>query len=396
MPRGTGRRVCKPMDAFITDLSFFLPGKAVDNTAIERYLGSVDRLAARTRKMILASNGIERRHYAIDPESGAATHSNAQLAAAAVQGLRLWGDAASPAIDCLCCGTSSPDQLMPGHASMVHGELGMGPCEVVSTAGICLSGITALKYAAMSVALGQAKRAVATGSELASSFMRSDFFNSAACEAAADEAAEERYPAFSFEENFLRWMLSDGAGAMLLEPAPADGLTLQIEWIEIVSQAHRLEACMYAGCTKRENGSLVGWREHMRCGEDKKGRIFTVKQDARLLNREVLPTLVGDVLPLLAQKYGLRPEEVDWFLPHYSSEYFRPLLHEQLRKSGFSIPLSRWYTNLRERGNTGSASFYIMLAELCQSGRLSRGEKILGFIPESGRFSVGYILFTVV
>ena len=32
----------------------------------------------------------------------------------------------------------------------------------------------------------------------------------------------------------------------------------------------------------------------------------TSTSDARLLNREVLPTLVGDVLPLLAQKYGLR------------------------------------------------------------------------------------------
>ncbi|HDZ76453.1 MAG TPA: hypothetical protein ENH42_03490, partial [Desulfobacteraceae bacterium] len=51
---------------------------------------------------------------------------------------------------------------------------------------------------------------------------------------------------------------------------------------------------------------------------------------------------------------------------------------------------------LGRKGNTGSASFYIMLEELFSSGKLRRGERILGMIPESGRFSVGYVLLTVV
>ena len=84
------------MNAFINDLSTFLPGQAVDNNSIDKYLGRVDRISARTRKMILASNGIEKRHYAIHPETGAATHTNAQLAAEAVRGLRLWQETPSP------------------------------------------------------------------------------------------------------------------------------------------------------------------------------------------------------------------------------------------------------------------------------------------------------------
>jgi 3-oxoacyl-[acyl-carrier-protein] synthase-3 len=60
------------------------------------------------------------------------------------------------------------------------------------------------------------------------------------------------------------------------------------------------------------------------------------------------------------------------------------------------IPEERWFTNLAAKGNTGSASFYIMLEELFASGRLRKGERILGFIPESGRFSVGWMLLTVV
>jgi 3-oxoacyl-[acyl-carrier-protein] synthase-3 len=138
---------------------------------------------------------------------------------------------------------------MPGHASMVHGELGQGPCEVVSTAGICVSGMTALKYAVLNVLSGQVHNAVATGSETASTYMRSSFH---ASRAASRADAVETDPSLAFEADFLRWMLSDGAGAVLVEPEPRpDTLCLKVEWIEIVSFAHELEPCMVAGAVKR-------------------------------------------------------------------------------------------------------------------------------------------------
>lgn len=380
------------MNAFITAVSAFLPGQPVNNDDLERYLGKVDRIAARTRQIILAGNGIENRHYAIDPQTGATTHSNARLAAEAVRRLVPAGsDLSTDFIECLCCGTSSPDQLMPGHASMVHGELGCDPCEVISTAGICLSGITALKYGAMSVAQGLSRRAVATGSELASTFMRTSFF-----QAMQGAGKRQDHPAFCFEAEFLRWMLSDGAGAVLIENKPAaNGLSLGIDGIEIVSHAHCLETCMYAGAVKQADGSLKGWREYVGEGEAARNNVLTVKQDARLLNREVIRTLVGKSLPPVVEKHGLKPEDIDWFLPHYSSQYFREPLLQQLQEIGFAIPEERWFTNLASKGNTGSASFYIMLEELFSSGRLHKGDRILGFIPESGRFSVGWMLLTV-
>ena len=385
------------MNVFITAVSAFLPGQPVPNNDLDRYLGKVERIAARTRQIILANNGIETRHYAIDPETGATTHSNAQLAAEAVRRLRPSGqEPTGGSVECLCCGTSSPDQLMPGHGVMVHGESGLGACEVISTAGICLSGVAALKYGAMSVSLGLSHSAVATGSELASSFMRTSFFE--AMQGAVEQAADsKRHSAFSFEAQFLRWMLSDGAGAVLIENKPAaDRLSLRIDWIEIISHAHSLEACMYAGAVKQEDGSLRGWREFAKGSEAAWQGIMTVKQDARLLNREVIRTLVGKTLPAIAAKHGLQPGDIDWFLPHYSSNYFREPLQQQLEEINFVIPEERWFTNLATKGNTGSASFYIMLEELFSSGRLRKGERVLGFIPESGRFSAGWMLLTVV
>ena len=115
------------MAAFITDLAAFLPGDPVPNDQMEQILGMVNQVPSRTRRIILRNNKIGRRHYALDPRTRAATHSNAQLAAEAIRRLRPHPGFSPAEIECLCCGTSSPDQLMPGHGLMVHGELATPP-----------------------------------------------------------------------------------------------------------------------------------------------------------------------------------------------------------------------------------------------------------------------------
>jgi 3-oxoacyl-[acyl-carrier-protein] synthase-3 len=297
-------------------------------------------------------------------------------------------------IECLCCGTSSPDQLMPGHASMVHGELKGQPCEVMSAAGICNAGMSALKYAWMSVISGQTNNAVATGSELASSFMRSRFCGSVDRKKAAQVEAQ---PTVAFEADFLRWMLSDGAGAAFLCNQPADkGLSLRIDWIDLLSFAHEMGTCMYAGAEKLEDGSLRGWREQRSLTDVGHNNSFLIKQDVKLLNREIITTAVERTLPGLITKHNLKASDIDWFLPHYSSDYFRSHLHDRMEKIDFAIPYERWFTNLADKGNTGSASIYIILEELFHSGRIQKGQKLLCFIPESGRFSMCYMLLTAI
>jgi len=382
------------MEVYITDIAAFFPNSPVENEEMEKVLGLVNGLPSRTRKIILRNNGIRRRYYAIDPATGATTHSNAQLAAEAVKGLKPYPSFQVADIDLLCCGTSAADQFMPGHANMVHAEAGGRHCEVASTAGICLSGISSLKYAAMSVALGLTGNAVATASEQSSSFMRARMCGTID----PDRAARlEKQPSLAFEADFLRWMLSDGAGAMFLAPKPEpQRLNLKVEWIEIVSHANEMEPCMYAGAVKLQDGTLKGWREFDSPAEAIGQNAHLVKQDAKLLNQRIIPVVINRALPYFIEKYGLRPEEIDWFVPHYSSEYFRPIIAEHMRGIGFEIPAERWFSNLAEKGNTGSASIYIILEELLHSGRLRPGNRLLCFIPESGRFSVGYMLLTVV
>jgi 3-oxoacyl-[acyl-carrier-protein] synthase-3 len=67
-----------------------------------------------------------------------------------------------------------------------------------------------------------------------------------------------------------------------------------------------------------------------------------------------------------------------------------------MKSIDFEIPPERWFTNLAYKGNTGAASIYIILEEFFKSDRIKRGDRILCFIPESGRFSMCYMMLTAV
>jgi len=375
--------------AYITRSSVCLPNAPVENDQVEAILGQVGDRPSRARRVVQRSNGIRRRYYVIDPATGKPNYTNASLTAAAVKGLVHDGFALDQ-IACLACGTSNPDQLMPNHAVMVHGELGAPVCEVVATAGVCVSGATALKYGWMSVMSGAAPNAVVTGSEVASLGLLAQNYDAEPLNGAE---VLEAHGELAFEKDFLRWMLSDGAGALLIEPAPRPGLNLRVEWIDIFSYAHLLPACMYVGAEKQADGALRGWMLYS-AREREANSIFALKQDVRLLNDEVIEHTLVKPLARVAAKRALSPGDVDWFLPHYSSEYFRAPVVDGLARAGLPIPQERWFTNLERVGNVGAASIYIMLDELLKSGRLRDGQHLLCWVPESGRFSSGFIYLT--
>lgn len=380
------------MTVYINDISAFLPNDPVDNDHIQDAIGRINDLPSRIKNRVLNNNKIEKRHYALDPATGRLTHTNARLTAEAVKRLNPYRDYTSDDIECLCCGTTTPDLIAPGHGLMVHGELGSPPCEVISTAGICLCGITALKYAFMNVALGYSDNAVATGSELASSLIRSRFF-----EHLQSDRDVKRNPILAFESEFLRWMLSDAAGAVFLSPKKnPDRLSLRVDWIDHMSYAGQYEVCMYMGGLKNDDGSVTGWRELDSPREALERNYFALKQDTGILNEEIVKIAVDLALVRTIGKRNLKADEVDWFLPHYSSDFFREKVFQAMEKIGFAIPYEKWFTNLAYKGNTGSASIYVILEELFHSGKLKEGERLLCFVPESGRFSMAYIHLTVV
>jgi 3-oxoacyl-[acyl-carrier-protein] synthase III len=378
--------------AYVTGLGVCLPNPPVANDEIEQVLGSLSTQSAAVKRRVLINNGIRSRHFAIDPATGNMTHSNAEMTAEAIRAACNGADASLADIECLVCGTSSPDQLIPSHASMVHAALDCPPCEVVSTGGVCCSGVSAFKYGYLNVAGGLCDRAVVTGSDLASPIMRASHFEQQLQAA----GGREKPSRLEFGYEFLRWMLSDGAGAWVISDRESrNGLSLRIDWVDLVSFADRSEVCMYLGMRKTEAGRVESYRTIDSGAGLLAGGFMSLGQDVRILS-DLLPTLMKLAMRQTFAKHGLAPDAVDWLLPHYSSEWFRQLLYDGLVDLDFEVPFDRWFTNLSSKGNTGAASIYIMLEELVASGKVKTGQSILCMVPESARMMFGFIHLTAV
>ncbi len=374
-------------DVYITRVSKFLPNAPVDNDTMEERLGFINGKTSKARRIVLRNNKIETRYYAID-ERGNVSHNNAQLAKEAI--VELCDESFTvEEIKLLSCGTSSADQILPSHAAMVHGFLNSKNLEINSPTGACCSGMNALKYGYMAVKCGEVENAVCTGSERISSWMTGAIYEE---EVAHLEAMKEQ-PIIAFNKDFLRWMLSDGAGAFLLQSEPVGELPLKIEWMEGYSYAHEMEPCMYAGGDKMEDGFLKPWSEYPTEMWSKQS-LFSIKQDVKILGENILVKGV-DSLKNAMGKHGITSEDIDYYLPHISSYYFKDGLYNEMEKQGVKIPWEKWFMNLSKVGNVGSASIYLMLEGLVASRKLKKGDNILLSVPESSRFSFAYAYLTV-
>ncbi len=358
-------------DSYITGTGAFLPGDPVDNDTIHRYLGRVlgER---RVRDKILRANGIRTRHYALDTAQNA-THSVYELASRAVKAC-LAGRGAAPAIDYLAAGSTHAPLLAPGIGSLVHDQLKKdalvdGPIEISSSAGICTSGAQALVHADRAIKSGDVTAAVAVGVEQSSVALKSKAFRPV-----HDVGAVVRDVRTSqwFMSVFLRFMLSDGAGAFLLEPRPREtGTSLRIDWSYSRSFANEAPLCMYL-----------------------QSNPIRLSQDVTILARHMEPLALRALEgALVDHKEALT--DYTAILPHLSSYYFEPVVQRAIAALSPTRRVPYW-TNLQSAGNTGAASIFIMLDEYLRTKELRAGDRLLLFIPESGQFNFVILSLTVV
>ncbi|MEL6917619.1 MAG: 3-oxoacyl-[acyl-carrier-protein] synthase III C-terminal domain-containing protein, partial [Bacteroidota bacterium] len=146
---------------------------------------------------------------------------------------------------------------------------------------------------------------------------------------------------------------------------------------------------------KTNNGGQGrSWIDYKNFSEADRAGAINLKQDIRLVNNIV--GLGVQHFFQLVDESKIDPKKLDWFLCHYSSEHFKQPILDLLHKGGVEIPEEKWFTNLHSKGNTGSASLFIMLEELLHTKDLKDGQKILCMVPESGRFITSFMMLTVV
>ncbi len=360
------------MHCFITRTGSMLPGPNVPNEQIQRYLGVIEG-EQEVQHKVLSMNGIVGRHYAQD-ENQVATDDVYGLATQAVAAALNDFRPTSP-ITYLAAGTTYAPFAGPGIATILHDRLKTvgildRPLEISSHAGICTSAAQAMIAAIRGVACGDHQSAMCVGAEHASQVLKSSVMQPIDDRSEHTDLRKTQW----FMSVFLRSMLSDGAGAFVLENQPQDkGLSLQVDWTHSMSMASEAPLCMKLD---NENGLL--------------------SQDVTILSRHLVPTSSK----FLAEALKQHNESLDTYsmiLPHMSSFFFRRKMERVLQEhfSDPNHPVPYW-TNLATAGNTGAASIYVMLDAYLREHELHDGDRIMLFVPESGQFNYVMVSLTAV
>lgn len=372
---------------YINAIGKFLPGDPIANDEMEEYLGLINGKPSRSKKRMLTQNGIKRRYYALDKKQNT-TESVAGMAAQAIDNCLKKSGVAKEDVQFLSAATTQGDLPIPGFASMVHGESELPICGISSHQSVCAAGMMAIKNGFMHVQSGEVDNAVVCAGELPSRMFKAKRFENQ--KSILDKGS------LPLETDFLRWMLSDGAGAFLLQNRPEkESFSLKVEWIELKSHAPLFEPCMYTGMNKTAEGKQgKSWIDYDSFSEADEAGAINLKQDIRLVNN-IVGLGVQHFFQLIDEG-KMDPKNLDWLLCHYSSEYFKQPILDLLNKGGVKIPEEKWFTNLHSKGNTGAASIFIMLEELLYNKDLKAGQKVLCMVPESGRFITSFMMLTVV
>jgi 3-oxoacyl-[acyl-carrier-protein] synthase-3 len=372
-------------DAYITGTGMFLPGEPVANCRMEDFIGRVGGRKSSIGPRALRWNGIETRHYAMTP-SGEVLHTNASMCAAAVSTALDDAGLGRADLQFLATATTQGDYLVPGHASAVHGELGGGALELASFQSVCASSVMAAKAACLAVRAGEADCAAAVAGEFSSRWFRPSFYDGTAL-----LDAKGRLP---MEADFLRWTLSDGAGAIVVEPNPRPGhASLRIAWIDLTSLAGHFDSCMWAGAAAVNRGDLVHAWCHAGPRAAHAAGAIALLQDFALL-KIIIRAWIGVYLEKV-DSGRIVPDRVDWLLCHYSAQSLRREIVDLLKSTNAMIPEEKWFTTLPTTGNVGSASIWVMLDAFLKSGSAKPGDRVLCVVPESGRAMVGFMMLEV-
>src|SRR5262249_45060449 len=132
-----------------------------------------------------------------------------------------------------------------------------------------------------------------------------------------------------FDAHFLRWMLSDAAGAWLLERRARAAPSLKLLGVHVRPFSGDYSLFIQVGLSASANRSYLDYESFAQAEAD---GAYALRQNIRLLPN--LFDLGIHEYVRLVQSGWIEPQRVDHFLCHYSSQRFAPVVRELLDKAG--------------------------------------------------------------
>jgi 3-oxoacyl-[acyl-carrier-protein] synthase-3 len=320
--------------------------------------------------MMLESSGIEYRHYAIDPETHRLTHTSATLAEeAARQALEAAGKKPDD-VDLLLLSCPMFDRATPPTSTLLQERLGIEECAEMEIHSNC-SGVGKMVQVAFdALRLGRYKTALVAYPQLSSVYLRSCYFSQRA---------------ITKKQAALRYILADGAGAVLVEGVESD---------DAGPIPHEVLATYVESCGgKREPGMTAGGGladlidPEIQIARSAERGAHHLDQDFTAVSRHAGLFLDQGVLRML-EPLGLKLSDIDHFV--YSIPG-RQLYEANLKraKAQFGIRDEQVKFRATRTGYCGGASILLHFDEVVRSGELKPGQTAVVYAVESSKWMSG-------
>jgi 3-oxoacyl-[acyl-carrier-protein] synthase III len=336
-----------------------LPGDPLTNDDLEQLCGILP-------EDVIDGLQVNRRHWIIDPGTGAHRSSNSELAASAAR-QALGRAAVDPSeVDLLVVSTASPEYHLPAVATFVQERLGLARCAVVEVRSGCAGTMQAFDIARRQVADGTHRTAVVVGSEVVSPVLAPLFLG----RDPEDVRLRDRISIYNF---------GDGAGAMVLRAEPTDDSSPP-------SFLGAVNRCL--GGNRKPGMQIIGGGTDAPVSEQlRRKRPFDLRLDVVESARFGPRVFVEGLADLLAHT-GLALADVDaCVVPEGNAGYFSSELEEAgLSAADWKLLETCMVENLSDVGATGSAAVPLALDDAWTSGRIQAGDRVLLLAIETSRW----------
>lgn len=347
----------------------YLPGKPITIDQVDQFLGPLTEAPVKIQKWLERMKvlmkellEVEQYYFAIDPETRAFTEDNITMSVKAAKKALEQANLKSTDIDLIVYGSAHQDQ-MPTAAVRIQEALGIEQCGELSIHSNCTSAYKALLTANDMLRLGRYKKALVISSSMSSSELRAEYYNQ---------------PLIKKEEAFLRYFLSDGAGAVVLEAITEakTGLYLQCVSMESVGGTKP------AGMLNQRPAYWMNPKEEFESGKHHLAQMFN--EQLRVHFNEEGGSVFYKGLKRMISDYEIPVDKIRFFQVNFPSRHISELVMEECESLG--IAKNKLYTKMSTLGYIGPPMVFVCLDQIMKEENLANGDIILSFVTEVSKF----------
>ncbi|MCI9423134.1 beta-ketoacyl-ACP synthase III [Lachnospiraceae bacterium WCA-9-b2] len=321
------------MTATICGTGSYIPSYTMDNHEIAGMVDTSD-------EWIQERTGIVRRHI---------IQNETTVSMAAEAGRRALenGGVSAEEVDLILVSTISSNLILPCAACEVQKELGAVNATCFDLSAACTGFVLAYNTAMAYLLGGMYRTALVIGSESLSNLT-------------------------NWKDRGTCILFGDGAGAAVIRLDASDKSVLESDGRSYLPVTHsdggRGEALT---CKSRHDFNGLTGEKHRHCPEDMMDASYYMQMDGQAVFKfavKSVPEVIGEVLKL----NRVDTRDISYYIMHQANQRIVEAVAKRLGE-----PMEKFPMNLKEYGNTSSASIPILLDEMNRKGRLKKGQKIV-------------------